>query len=236
MPDPYRKVQRGQKLKGGVSATAWNAFIDNVKFGGRTGAGLPTGFINPANTAILRWPGSSIATLAAFSVQGYGPASTDPADNAFIAQGRPVFDGASPSADKPFVITLDNILGQTAGTAAVSGLVPVQVDITDTTHRRARPIDGTTANLTSCESGGVPITIPQAFTDTGVQWCFVLLCFPDTPAEEISSSSSSSTSGGGVEIVSDVSCDAGGLLVDHKMLTGYVTINGRRYPVSFDLT
>ena len=50
-----------------------------------------------------------------------------------------------------------------------------------------------------------------------------------------SSSSSGSSSGGGVEIVSNVLCSGSGLEVDFSNLTGWVTIGGQRFPVSFSL-
>lgn len=57
-----------------------------------------------------------------------------------------------------------------------------------------------------------------------------------TPSLSLSNSGSSSLSGGGVDIVSDVVCDAGGLRVTHKTLTGYVTIGGSQYPITLNLT
>lgn len=48
--------------------------------------------------------------------------------------------------------------------------------------------------------------------------------------------SSSSGSASKIEVVTDVNCDNGGLHVTHKTITGYVTIAGSRYPVTFNLS
>lgn len=179
MPDPLRKVQRGQKLKGALPAAAWNQFIDNLKDSGLTGAGTPKDSVEPANTALMKWLGTAGSTLPAFSVLAYGGAIDSPEDNAFKAAGRPFFYGADPSSiAAPFAVTLVDILGQQVGRVAVSGLVPVQVDITDILHRRAKIIAAETDNLTSATTSGVPIVWPQSFAGTGVQWCFILLTWP----------------------------------------------------------
>jgi hypothetical protein len=55
--------------------------------------------------------------------------------------------------------------------------------------------------------------------------------FTTNPTE---SSSSGSGGGGSVTVVSDTTCD-GSLLVTRQTLSGYVTIGGRRYPITLNL-
>lgn len=69
--------------------------------------------------------------------------------------------------------------------------------------------------------GSLIYTGPQTITLTGAGPC---------------SCNQSSSSSSGVEIVSDVSCDGGGLKVDKETLTGFVMIGGKRFPVVFELS
>jgi len=186
--DPRRNVQKGQKLKGSLSAEAWNLLLGTLKDGGDTGAGGLSDEIVPANTAIMVWGGAASATLKPFSVLGYGtPASRSlPQTNPFLASGRPLFASAAPSATLPFAITLRPVTGGNAVKVAVSGLVSVQVDVSNSGHTRARPIASNTDKLESCAAGVVPGGVPIVYKEsgTGVKWAIVLLDFSDNVATD----------------------------------------------------
>jgi len=175
--DPLRRVQRGQKLKDGLTAGAWNKFLDNLKDGREIGAGDITDLVSPADTVLMVWGGDPEQTLKAFSVLGYGDPVRSPVDNPFIASERPIFESADATAKKPFAITLRPVDGGKVVKVAISGTVPVIVDVGDASHARARPIVSETGKLESCSSGGVPILWKES--GTGDKWAMVLLDFAD---------------------------------------------------------
>lgn len=168
-----------------------NAVLDTARVSrdarGKAGGKPFDELFRAANLCRIQWTGEASIALDAYSVLAYGSALIDPT----VAQFRtdalraPIFRGLMPAADGDnFVITREPIQGQSIGDAVVSGLAVVQVDITDGTHTRAKPIAGTTANLASCDSGGVPIIWSEA--GIGMRWAFVLLPRgPDDPAKLI---------------------------------------------------
>jgi len=171
MSDPIRKVQRGQKLRQGLTAAAWNLLIDNLKGGAELGAEESTGVIDPANTALM----VADDDYPAFSVLGYGAPVKSPVDNAFAASQRPMFacDAADPNL--PFAITLRDVVNGRAVKVAVSGIVAVVVDVSDAGHTRAQPIAADSDKLESCATGGVPVLWKES--GTGDKWAMVSLDF-----------------------------------------------------------
>lgn len=115
------------------------------------------------------------ADLDAFSVLAYDDVIDDPsdADSRHDAQRGFAFVGDTPASETaPFVVTVEGIENDTVGSAVVSGLVVVQVEVSDAAHRAAKPISGTNTKLASGASG-VPIIWKEA--GTGTKWAVVLL-------------------------------------------------------------
>lgn len=196
-----------------TSAATVNAVLEAARQSrsqarGRAGGDDFSDFFRACTLARIQYTGDSSVSLPQFSVLAYGDSVINPDDASLRnnASRSPVFKGSVPtSPTAPFVITIEPIEGQRICRAVVSGLAVVQVNVTDITHRQARPIAGTTANLGSVAANGVPITWPQSFSATGLQWCEVLMemgsvagCCPSPPAPvTIPMGGCSSGSGGG---------------------------------------
>lgn len=190
MSDPLKNVAAGQVSPFLKNSRTVNAALEALRGlasrrRGETG-GSP--FDDPLSGSLhtnVKYMGSSVTTLASFSVLAYSTPIADPADDdrRHGAQREPAFEGATPSnASQPFVVTIEPIKGQKIGRAVVSGLAVVQVEITSAAHTRAKPIAGSTSKLTSCASGGVPIVWSES--GTGTKWAIVLLDFGETEASD----------------------------------------------------
>lgn len=182
MADPLQPVEPGRVSPFLLSPATVNATLDAARAfrdrrRGKLGGDPFDELGDAANYCRVKWDGDIGLFLSAFSVLAYGASTVDPEDASLRQDSSkaPVFKGSAPIlASSPFVITTEPIQGQSIGRAVVSGLAVVQVDVQNAAHRRAQPSPGITANLVS-GGAGVPIVWPQEFTQTGLQWCEVLL-------------------------------------------------------------
>src|SRR6185503_11123066 len=150
---------------------------------GAQGAGDIDDPLYPGLTCYVR--NKTGALLPECSVLAYSTPSPLPGDAPLDVQGRPAFDAVAPtSATAPFVVTRESMEGWMVGTATVAGLAVVKVDVTDSTHTRAVPVVGVTANLASAAGGGVPILYKPS--GTGTLWCAVLIGDPAGTAAVVS--------------------------------------------------
>jgi len=174
-----RKVIAGQKFSFGSSTynamvNAADAFQKSSKEGGAPG-------FREREPDIVLVQNSSGGDLDQCSILGI----PDGASGAFVRpavssteyfiNNTPGLIGITPTADHingKFVILKDAILNGEIGDAYVSGVLPVQVDITDTSHRFAAPGVGDSGKLTSVSQGGA-VEILWAEGGTGQQWTLV---------------------------------------------------------------
>jgi len=187
LPSDLDHVSAGQSFA--PTAETWNAFIDAAVAHrgqklGREGGEPRTRALVPSTRCRVKYDASSVSTLSAFSVLSYGSALVDPSTDLasrLFANASPTFTGATPTAAtvrRPFVVTAAPIQGGAIGEAIAHGLAVVQVEITSAAHTRAKPIVGSTAKLTSCSAGGVPIVWSES--GTGTKWAIVMLDFGET--------------------------------------------------------
>lgn len=185
MSDPLAPIGTGTVSPLVTSAAAVNAVLDAARAYRQSRGAVPAGgllddLFEAATRCLVKWTGGSALTLDPFSVLAYGsPVVSPAADTAsrLSAARRPAFEAAAPTDPAlPFVVTVRPVQGQKFGLAVTSGLVPVQVDVTDSTHTRAVPVAGITDHLASAAAGGVPVVWKES--GTGTKWAFVLLGDP----------------------------------------------------------
>jgi hypothetical protein len=142
----------------------------------RSGAGTAADdFFTPASVvSIENTTGSTLPSLAVLTSSG---AAVDPdTDDAseLASRRRPVLSASAPVTDTdPVLITFDSIPNGGIGRACIAGATVARVDVTDITHRYARPVVGSIFQLESAESGPVRLLTPPA--ETGVVRTYVLL-------------------------------------------------------------
>jgi hypothetical protein len=140
------------------SASAWNRMLDAAK-ARDTGAGSPS--FGDVPHLLVRVRNDTGADLAAFSVVKLGASVLDIAAPLRIAPA-PMFAGETPTGSSDaFAILVEPAKDEKWALAAVAGVVPVTVDVTDEGHGFAAP--GTTADkLVSAASGPARILDVEA--------------------------------------------------------------------------
>jgi hypothetical protein len=186
MGDPMKKVRAGVRLKGAVSATAWNTFLDLARRGkmeahgqGRT-AKPP--ILSPQKGVVLV-ENQSGADQARFAVLGIDAPVFTPSDSLDAFQNQVALKGVVPDADDHtgrFAILLEPAATYAIVPALVVGLAPVRVDVLNAAHRFADVADGVTANLKSAPSGAAEILWKE--TGTGLKWALVRVAVGARPA------------------------------------------------------
>ena len=168
-----------------LEANTWNRFVDAARRSEgepRPGAGARALEQNPWRPAVTVWVnntgGTAIAPRAILTPTG---AALDPAADPFEARRTPIVTAAAPTgATSPVVIALDGIGPGELGRVAVAGVTVAQVSVTNTSHRFAVPIAGTSTHLASAASGPVRLFVPSA--TTGTQNVYVVLGSAGTSA------------------------------------------------------
>ena len=182
MGDHLKKVQSGDPLK--IPAATFNTFIDAARdFQARTsnrGRNVEPGF---RRSGIVPVKNASGTDCGRFSVLGIDSPVFTPPEGLESFQNQVVLVGATPSESAHaggFVILLEPIADCEIGMACVDGVVPVQVDVTDTEHEYADLDDGQTGWLASGISGSARILWKE--TGTGLKWAVVRLGVGCPPA------------------------------------------------------
>lgn len=180
MADSLRRVQAGDNLV--ITAETWNLLLDTAdklrSRGGvfRAGEGSAEAeSFSPCS--VIRFENTTGSTVPAFAVLTPTGASPDPDTDgatALSVRRRPVVTASAPITDgDPVLIAFESVGDGQIGRAAVSGVTVARVDLTDTTHRFARPDPGNIFNLVSAASG--PVRLLQTFEDAGTYLMLVML-------------------------------------------------------------
>lgn len=170
MADPYRKVQRGEKLR--ISARAYNGLLDLLREGDAGGSGKAEG--KTRQTGIVPVKNASDANLGRFAVLGIdGPLFT-PDENSDFFQRAAALRGIKPTqalhAGKFFVLA-EPIAAGGVGRAYVAGVFPALVNVTDAGHGFADVADNSSDYLASASAGAAQVLWKES--GTGVKLALV---------------------------------------------------------------
>ena len=179
--DPLKKVQPGDAMQ--IRAPAYNAFVDAARdFQDRAHDLGPEGRAAFRQATIARVRNSSGAARAPFEVLGLGAALPTPTDNLDLFRERVGFEGVTPDIELhagKFCVLLEPAAAGAVAFAAVAGVCPVKVDVTDAAHEYADVADGEGGYLASAARGAAQILWKQ--DGTGQKWAIVRLGSPPAP-------------------------------------------------------
>ncbi len=227
MADPLQRVSAGKRVQ--FSARSWNRMIDaaeKVERNERSGGGTIETVLNPAIATIRNRSGVDIATFGILTIGGQSPVfHPDTTQGRQEFQQEVIIEGVTPTAGgQALCVLLEPITFGLFGRAAVAGAVPVQVNVSDVTHRYATTINGDTTKLAShASAGSIILTRPPT---TGVQWLYVLLCCQDGWAPEwVDPGSGSGSGGGGEEVTQEITTTGDGTFTfPDDMIPGSATV------------
>jgi len=181
MADALRKVKSGDPLV--IPAATFNTFVDAARNylqrrqsqGGRaTPSARDSGIVLAKNATGY--------DQDRFDVLGVDSPVITPTDNADEFKNRVTIDGVTPTEAShwgAFAILLEPVASGEIGRACVSGICPVKVYVTDTTHAFADVSDGQAGYLAGAETGAAQILWRE--TGTGEVWAIVRLGVPAAP-------------------------------------------------------
>ncbi len=229
MADPLQRVTAGKRVQ--FSARSWNRMIDaadRVERQEKSGGGQIETVLNPAIATIRNRSGVDIATFGILAIGGQSPVfHPDTVQGLQEFQQEVIIEGVTPTAaGQALCVLLEPITFGLFGRAALAGAVPVQVNVSDVTHRYATTINGDTTKLAShASAGSIILSRPPT---TGVQWLYVLLCCQDGWAPEWSDPGSGSGSGGGGEEVAQeiTTTGSGTFTFPDDMIPGTASVDG----------
>lgn len=203
--NPHRKLVPGQRLET-IPAVAWNGFIDvaNAFREGRLGEPRQRGgFDRESARTLVQVKNMTGSALDRFSVLRITGPMIDPGDNAQHFKNRPALQGNAPNASlyQPFVILQEPIGADRIGLGLLSGISAVTIDLLDTLHDFARPIDGDVTKLESSLYTGIRIVWVDRTSGTGDKLAYVLV--GDRQPERSFIAKCLGTAAGGLEVVSN---------------------------------
>jgi hypothetical protein len=179
MPDPYAKVQEGQRVNP-ISMVTWNGFVDAARDFRARQLGNATNGPNITRRAdIVKVLNNTGDDVDRYGILGLDEPIILPVDNLTSAIQEPTFNGVIPAAEHKdrFAIMLEPTKDGQIGRGYVSGVCWVQVDIRDVDHRAADAKVDEVAALTSKGDGAVQILWKESDTEygysTGLQWAIV---------------------------------------------------------------
>ncbi|MEZ6057202.1 MAG: hypothetical protein R3C01_10910 [Planctomycetaceae bacterium] len=159
MGDPFKKVQRGDRLR--IPAETFNTFIDVARdyLGGRhrRQPGEGTESLQPGVVLVQNLSG---AGRGRFEVLGIDQLLIDPVDNLPQFQNQPVLIGVTPLVEDHrgrFVVLLEPLAEGAIGRALLSGVTPVRLRMVQPTDPCAEVDDESPARLRSAASGAAQI-------------------------------------------------------------------------------
>lgn len=181
-----KKVSKGQKIRDALHAEAWNDLVETSNLTLQRVLDLRDAFRGSVypHPAVIELQNGTGVDLPIAAVVALGNPIITPTADLDTFQQRPNLIGVSPPASPSptlFAVTLEPIVANVGdgtggvGRAAIAGVAAVQVNFGATTDGFARPAAGTTGNLVSSPSTGVPILWPQPASTTGLQWALVRL-------------------------------------------------------------
>jgi hypothetical protein len=173
-----RKVVAGEPLS--IPANTWNKLIDLVEPGSRPGAGYYSTDFCQSATKILVKNDTGVAQER-FNILAITEPFISPSDELTEFQSRVTFKGKIPANgdiygnyDRNICALLEPLEANAIGLAAVTGVVPVQVNFSSD-HKWADTTNGNTQYLTSKLAG--PYQVLWKESGTGIKWAYVHLQF-----------------------------------------------------------
>jgi hypothetical protein len=148
--DPFRHVTPGEPLE--IRAETFNVVLDSAKAFARSRLGKAAdagkGRDRSALTVLVK--NNTGVDLDVRSVLKVSDSPADPTEVPDEFRNQPVFHGTAPGSDTDFIAVLDEAIPNgEIGRAVVAGTTAVTVDVSDTSHKYAKPISGDTAKLVS---------------------------------------------------------------------------------------
>lgn len=209
-------VSPGQPFR--PKAATWNQIIESSQAYARQqrlgdAAALPPGYVSPFTINIKN---SSGGAMAAGDVLTVGDLLVDE-----VRKREAWFDGDTyATGDLNVAILLEDIPNNGIGRAQIGGLVKATVDIQNTAHDCATPINGADV-LDSCYNS--PIKLVHAPNSTGEQDCWIWLeqlCFRPSIRFTLSSALTTATAS-----ITGTIVDQWGRGIDNTTTTSAITLN-----------
>ena len=181
--DALHHVASGESIRQRFTARTHNAFVDAAR---KTREANPAAPLPPEpkseNVAFVK--NSSGGDLSRFAILGIDDVLYSPTTNLDEFKNNFAFDGNTPSSshgDK-FVILLAPLAdGEIGEVGLAAGIVPCQIDVTDTDHAYAELTDGDATQLTSSTSGAATILWKES--GTGTKWAIVRVGRATSPSD-----------------------------------------------------
>lgn len=177
MADPLGSVAAGQPSPLVNKLGTVNAVLDACRAVRATGRGTAAGAmkVEPEKAHCVVWVRNDTGgSLAAFSVVALGTPVISAVDYPHEVRQQPVFPGAAPAANTDaFAVLLEPAATSAIVRAAVVGVVPVDLSVTDAAHGYAEPAATVTATLASASTG--PAKVIWKESGTGTKRAVVLL-------------------------------------------------------------
>ncbi len=175
MGSSINKVQAGEALH--IPASTYNAFADAAMAHRRGQKSTP-----PGRTGASDWPScvvpienNSGSDCDRYDILGISGTLFSPSD-ADAFKNNPALTGVAPAAADhtgKFAICLTPIASGAIGSALVAGMAPVQINVTDVSHKYAEITEGQGGYLTSAAAGSAQILWVES--GTGTKWGLVRL-------------------------------------------------------------
>ena len=181
----FTEVQPGQEMA--ISAADWNRLNraadqwlddDSGTAGESNRILLPAGQVNIFNNGDLPVPAFGVLRVAGslYPYPGETFSFNEQLRNAYYP-GIEVFGGAPRDEENEILcVVLKEQASGKIGRGVVFGPVCVRVDVKDTGHRFAKPVDGCVDTLVSAGAGPVRLMVPAL--ETGPQICYAFLGLP----------------------------------------------------------
>ncbi len=173
MADPLRKVRPGQDLADGITAAAWNAFVDAAathRAGQLQQLGGTLGFGGDSNIIVIR--NDSGADRDRYDILALSDVVFSPADNLKSFQTAVAWSGTLPTLAHvgKFALLLEPAAAGRFARAAIGGTWVTKLQIDHLLHTHA-DVAASSARLTSNWFGSVEILYQEA--GTGEKWAVV---------------------------------------------------------------
>lgn len=168
----YKRIDAGQPLDQAISARTWNAMVDLLEDRGSKGQGDGRGFSGPDSCSYIPVKNTTGATVGKNEVVVLSTPRFSPGDNLSAFLSHKVFNATLPTTTSrgSIGVMLERTANNAIGYAAVSGIIPVKVEIVHAAHDRA-DFTNTVANLKSGFSGSAEMLWKEA--GTGVKWAII---------------------------------------------------------------
>lgn len=161
----YKRMIAGEPLDGAISASTWNALVDNLVRSNTPPTQTNDSFgLSPR--VQIKVKNTTGAALGRGAIVGLSAPSISPTANLDAFRGKMLFDAITPTSGDAgrFAVTRGAIPNGDIGVAAIAGAVPVTVDVVDAGHQFADVISGDNTRLRSAASGGARILWKESGT------------------------------------------------------------------------